>query len=58
MTITSRDITTQVLHSLNDDASDFDLAGIVDAIITTYGLVDTNTIDHDEYWALIARHAW
>ncbi len=33
-----------------------DIPGIVDEVVATYGLVDIDTIDHDAFWAIVARH--
>lgn len=61
MTITSTDITRQVTESIEASGdptltSSIDVTGIVGEIIQRYGLVDIDTIDHDEYWALVQRH--
>lgn len=54
--ITSDDITRQVEASLTDWVSDFDVPAIVADIIATYGLVDIDDIDTEEYWALVQTH--
>jgi hypothetical protein len=52
---TDKDIAEFVIRSL-DGRADFDVAAITDEIHDTFGLVDPETIDHDTYWAIIARH--
>jgi hypothetical protein len=56
--ITDTDIRTQVQHSIEgiDEVGTISVGGIVRDIIDTYGLVDTETIEHDEYWAIVARN--
>lgn len=54
--ITDRDITVKVSASLASYEGDFNIPAIVDEIQTTYGLVDIDTIEHDAYWAIVARH--
>ena len=56
--ITDHDIRTQVQQSIDgtDNAETIDVDGVVRDIIDTYGLVDTLTIEHYEYWAIIAHH--
>ena len=57
MTITDRDIATQVTESLTDHADSHDVDGIVRDIIDRYGRVNIDTIDHDDYWTLVETHA-
>jgi hypothetical protein len=65
--ITRDDIRIQVVDSLQEWAGDYDVEGIIDEIVTTYGLVDIDTIDpygpygrtepeHAPYWAIVERH--
>lgn len=46
----------QVIKSLGEYQTDFDIAGIVDDVITTYGYRDLHEIDPHEYAALVLRH--
>lgn len=57
MTITDRDIEDQVQQATDASEGTYDVEGIVLAIVAHYGLVDINTIDHDEFWALVGQHA-
>lgn len=54
--ITDQDIAQQVSQALAPELSDFDLDAIVSEIQATYGLVDIDTIPHDDFWALVERH--
>jgi hypothetical protein len=56
--ITDRDIRNQVETTLagSDLADDFDMDGAVAEIISTYGLVSLDTIDSEDFWALVERY--
>jgi len=56
--ITDRDIRRHVRDALEagEYAEAFDHEAIVRDIIAEYGLVDTDTIPHDEFWGIVARH--
>ena len=56
--ITSSDITRQVTTAVEagEGANTIDIPGIVSEIIAEHGLVDIDTIDHDDFWAIVARH--
>lgn len=58
-TITPADIRFQVDQALDagEYADAFDRDEIVRDIIREYGLVDTDEIPHDAFWAIVARHA-
>lgn len=53
---TDRDVREQVGVSLQGWGRDYLVEEIVREIIGTYGLVDIDTIDPDEYWAIVDRH--
>jgi hypothetical protein len=55
--ITDRDIRTQVIASLQDEADEFNVEAIVDEIRANYGLVDIEAIETGAYWAIVERHA-
>jgi hypothetical protein len=55
--ITDRDIAVAVTAALGEHAADHDIDGIVRDIIDRYGRVDVETIDHDEFWSLVEKHA-
>lgn len=50
MTTTDRDIRAQVQQAV-------DASAITEAIVRRYGLVDIDSIDHDEFWSLVDQHA-
>lgn len=56
MSITYRDIRAQVVRSIDvseDLIEGIDIDGIVRDVIKRYGLVDIDTIEHDEYWDIV-----
>jgi len=55
MTTTSADIKVQVQASLAEWVIEYDVDGIVTAIIEKYGLVHIDTIPSEEYWPMVAR---
>lgn len=57
MTITDRDIRTQVEQALTDYAGVHDVDGIVETIRDRYGLVDIDTIDDGEFWGIVQAYA-
>jgi hypothetical protein len=60
MTITDRDIREQVFTAVNANGEDLaegiDVEAITQEIMATYGRVDIDTIDTDEFWALVRKH--
>ncbi len=55
--ITDRDVKNAVVATLGDDADQHDVSAITDEIIDKHGLVDIETIDDEEYWRIVKRHA-
>jgi hypothetical protein len=53
--VTRDDLTAQVVLTLGDFVADFDLGGIVDAIVDTYGVVHVDVVPDEDYWALVRR---
>jgi len=53
--VTDRDIRDEVVQSLTEFAGDFNVGGIVRAIIDRYGLVKIDDIPAGEYWPLVKR---
>jgi hypothetical protein len=60
MTKTDADIGFQVTQAIQASgpelAKGIDVDGIVGEIIQAHGLVDVETIPHDEFWAIVQRH--
>ena len=58
--ITRRDVADQVAgslpHSESTEGAGIDAEAIVNEIIERHGLVDIETIDHDEYWEIVRKH--
>jgi hypothetical protein len=58
--ITDRDVREQVKVTVNAGGEDLavgiDVDGIVDEILSRYGLVDIEMIDNEEFWEMVARH--
>jgi hypothetical protein len=58
--ITDRDVAFQVEQALppkgTPEREGIDTDAIVAAIIDGYGLVDIDTINGDEFWALVREH--
>jgi hypothetical protein len=55
--ITATDITYQVRQATDASEGTYDVDAIVAEIVQTYGRVDVDTIDHDEFWTIVLRHA-
>lgn len=60
MTTTDVDIAAQVRTAVAangaDQAEGIDIQAVTGEIMETYGLVDIDTIDDDEFWAIVAKH--
>lgn len=50
------DLRVQIERSLTDQAQGVDVGAVADEIRDRYGLVDIDSIDHDEYWAIVRKH--
>lgn len=58
MTFTARDLRNQVVTATRDGADgEYDVDAIVAEIIEQRGAVDIETIDTDEFWDLVGKHA-
>jgi hypothetical protein len=55
--ITDRDMARQVAESLAEWVGDCDVPGIVRDIIQRHGRCDIDTLDREEYWGIVERHA-
>lgn len=54
--VTDHDMRDQVAESLGSEGADLDVHAIVDELQRKYGTVHIDTIDHDEYWAIVMKH--
>lgn len=54
---TSRDLTDQVTHAADAVDGTHDVPAIVAEIIERWGTVDIETLDHEEFWAVMGKHA-
>lgn len=53
--ITDRDIRDQVQQATDACEGTYDVPAITSAIVARYGLVDIESIDHDEFWAIVSE---
>lgn len=56
MSTTATDITREIVCSLDGADTPVDVAGVTDAIVSTYGLVSIESLDHDTYWGIVLDH--
>ena len=54
--ITDHDMRNQVAETLGSEGADFDVPAIVDELQREYGTVHIDTIEHDAFWAIVAKH--
>ncbi|MCT2591162.1 hypothetical protein LHJ74_14805 [Streptomyces sp. N2-109] len=57
MTITRSDVRHQVATATDASEGTYDVDAIVAEIIDQHGAVDIDTLDHDEFWATVGKHA-
>lgn len=57
MTFTARDLRDQVVTATDASDGTYDVESIVDDIIVKHGAVPVDSLDHDEFWAIVAKHA-
>lgn len=57
MTFTSRDLRDQVTTATEASDGTYDVDAIVEEIVERHGAVDVDTLEHDEFWAIVAKHA-
>lgn len=50
------DLDTQVRTTLTSFEADYAIDAIVEDIVDAYGVVDIDTIDSNDYWAIVERH--
>ena len=57
MTFTSRDLRDQITTATDASDGEYDVDAIVVEIIANYGTVNIDTLDTDEFWAIVGKHA-
>jgi hypothetical protein len=54
--ITDTDIQFQVEQSLTHWVHEYDVRGITEEIMNTFGRIDIDTIPSETYWGIVSRH--
>lgn len=57
MTFTSSDLRDQVVTATDASDGEYDVNAIVAEIVEKHGAVDIDTLDTDEFWAIVGKHA-
>ena len=57
MTFTSRDLRDQIVTATDASDGEYDVDAIVEEIVEKHGAVDIETLDSDEFWAIVGKHA-
>ncbi|GAX57353.1 hypothetical protein [Streptomyces olivochromogenes] len=57
MTFTSRDLRDQIVTATDASDGEYDVDAIVEEIVAAHGAVDIDTLDTDEFWAIVGKHA-
>jgi hypothetical protein len=57
MTFTARDLRDQIVTATDASDGDYDVDAIVEEIVEKHGAVDIDTLDTDEFWAIVGKHA-
>jgi hypothetical protein len=53
---TDRDVREQIINTLGDGATEYDVDGLVDGFIARYGCVDISATPALKYWELVIEH--
>lgn len=56
MTFTSRDLRDQIVTATDASDGEYDVDAIVEDIIEQHGAVDIDTLDTDDFWAIVGKH--
>ncbi|WP_060888081.1 hypothetical protein [Streptomyces caniscabiei] len=56
MTFTSRDLRDQIVTATDASDGEYDVDAITEEIIEQHGAVDIDTLDTDEFWAIVGKH--
>ncbi|MFF7837535.1 hypothetical protein ACFZC6_01675 [Streptomyces ossamyceticus] len=57
MTFTSSNLRDQIVTATDASDGECDVDAITEEIIEQHGAVDIETLDTDEFWAIVAKHA-
>jgi hypothetical protein len=57
MTFTASDLRRQVETATDASDGEYDVDAIIEAITERHGAVDIDTLDADEFWAVVGQHA-
>jgi hypothetical protein len=57
MTFTSHDLRDQVVTATDASDGTYDVDAIVAEIVDRHGAVPVASLEHDEFWAIVAKHA-
>lgn len=57
MTFTSRDLHDQIVTATDASDGKYDVDAIVEEIVEKHGAVDIDTLDTNEFWAIVGKHA-
>ncbi|MYR45058.1 hypothetical protein [Streptomyces sp. SID5910] len=57
MTFTSRDLRDQIVTATDASDGEYDVDAITEEILEKHGAVDVDTLDTDEFWAIVGKHA-
>lgn len=55
--ITDSSMVSQIIEALGEHAADHDAYAIWQDIWDRYGRIDIETVEHDEFWEIVSRHA-
>lgn len=57
MTFTSRDLRDQIVIATDASDGQYDVDAITEEILEEHGAVDIETLDADEFWSVVGKHA-
>jgi hypothetical protein len=56
MTFTSSDLRDQIVTATDASDGEYDVDAIVNEIVAAHGAVDIETLDSDDFWAIVGKH--
>lgn len=57
MTFTASDLRDQIVRATDASDGEYDIDAITEEILKAHGAVDIDSIDTDEFWATVGKHA-